>query len=121
MATEFNRAVARFIATCAYVTAVHDLVTKWRLELVGGYILDLYFNETLGKYGYTLVQAHTRVMGWDNAPHHPGLANFPHHVHRPDGQIERIFSISRGMWDKLPICPTCLPQSIERIRLNPQR
>jgi hypothetical protein len=88
MAAEFNRAVARFIATCAYVTAVHDLITKWRLELVGGYILDLYFNETLGKYGYTMVQARTRVLGWDNAPHHPGLANFPHHVHRPDGQIE---------------------------------
>ncbi|MGA9349152.1 MAG: DUF6516 family protein [Anaerolineae bacterium] len=88
MAAEFNRAVAHFIATCAYVTAVHDLVTKWRLELVGRYILDLYFNETLGKYGYTMVQARTRVLGWDNAPHHPGLANFPHHVHRPDGQIE---------------------------------
>jgi hypothetical protein len=88
MATGFDRAVARFIASCARVTAVRDLVTKWRLELVGGYILDLYFNETLGKYGYTLVQAGTRVLGWDNAPHHPGLANFPHHVHRPDGRIE---------------------------------
>ncbi len=88
MATEFNRAVVRFIATCAYVTAVHDLITKWRLELAGGYILDLYFNDTLGKYGYTLVQARRRVLGWDNALHHPGLANFPHHVHRPDGQIE---------------------------------
>ena len=88
MAAEFNRAVAQLIAACAYVTAVHDLVTKWRLELVGGYILDLYFNETLGKYGYTLVRASRRVLGWDNARHHPGLANFPHHVHRPNGQIE---------------------------------
>jgi len=35
MAAEFDLAVARFIATCAYVTAVHDLITKWRLELVG--------------------------------------------------------------------------------------
>jgi len=63
MAAEFNRAIARFIATCAYVTAVHDLITKWRLELVGGYILDLYFNETLGKYGYTLVQAGQAHIG----------------------------------------------------------
>jgi len=34
------------------------------------------------------VQARRRVLGWDNALHHPGLANFPHHVHPPDGQIE---------------------------------
>lgn len=88
MAAEFNRAVAQFIAACAYVTAVHDLITKWRLELVGGYVLDLYFNEALGKYSYALVQGGQRVLGWDNARHHPDLANFPHHVHRPGGQIE---------------------------------
>ncbi len=29
-----------------------------------------------------------------------------------------IFSISRGMWDKLAIYPTCLPQNIERILLD---
>ena len=88
MAAGFDRALANFIASCAYVTAIHDLSTKWRIELVGGGILDLYFNETLGKYSYTLVQAGTRVLGWDNAPHHPGLANSPHHVHRWAGQIE---------------------------------
>jgi hypothetical protein len=88
MAAAFHRALTHFITACAYVTAVHDLVTKWRIELTGGYFLDVYFNETLGKYGYTLVKAGTRVLGWDNAPHHPGLPNFPHHVHRPDGRIE---------------------------------
>ncbi len=88
MATAFDRAVARFVAKCSHVTTVHDLVTKWRLELTGGYILDLYFNETLGKYSYTLIRAGTRILGWDNAPHHPGLPNFPHHVHRPSGQVE---------------------------------
>ncbi len=88
MAAAFDRAVARFVAKCAHVTAVHDLVTKWRLELTGGYILDLYFNETLGKYSYTLIRSGTRILGWDNAPHHPGLPNFPHHVHLPAGQVE---------------------------------
>jgi len=78
MAATFHHALAHFIATCAYVMAVRDLITKWRLELAGGYILDLYFNETLSKYSYTLIQAGTRVLGWDNAPHYPGLANFPH-------------------------------------------
>ena len=47
MASPFEYAVAEFITQCRYVVGVHDLVTKWRLELQGGYILDLYFNETL--------------------------------------------------------------------------
>ncbi len=88
MAVAFDRALASFVASCAHVTAVHDLVTKWRLELQGGYLLDLYFNEALGKYSYALVRAGARVLGWDNAPHHPGLSSFPHHVHRPDGEVE---------------------------------
>ena len=52
-----------------------------------GYLLDIYFNETLGKYGYTVVKGGQRVLGWDNAPHHPGLDNYPHHVHSTDGSI----------------------------------
>lgn len=27
-------------------------------------------------------------MGWDNARHHSGLENFPHHAHLPDGRVE---------------------------------
>jgi hypothetical protein len=88
MAAPFDDALAHFINTCSCVVAAHDLVTKWRIELTKGYLLDLYFNEALGKYSYTLVQAEVRVLGWDNAPHHPGTLNFPHHVHRPGGQIE---------------------------------
>ena len=88
MATGFDRAVARFIASCTCVTAVRDLVTKWRLELSHGHVLDLYYNESLGKYGYTLVATDARVLGWDNAPHHPELDGFPHHVHRPGDRVE---------------------------------
>ena len=88
MAARLDRALDRFIARCTYVKAVQNLATKWRLELTHGYVLDVYYNETLGKYGYTLVSAGVRLLGWDNAPHHPELANFPHHVHQPDGRIE---------------------------------
>jgi hypothetical protein len=66
---------------------VHDLVTKQRVVLEGGYTFDLYFNETLGKYSYTLVHGSRRILGWDNASHHPGLVNFPHHFHRQDSTI----------------------------------
>lgn len=88
MATGFDQAVAQFIAQCRYVTSVQDLVTKWRLELGRDYVLDLYFNPDLLKYSYSLIRRGERILGWDNARHYPGLANYPHHMHLPDGAIE---------------------------------
>jgi hypothetical protein len=88
MATDFEEAVERFVAACPYVVALHDLVTKVRLEMTSDYVMDLYHNDTLAKYSYTLVKAEARLLGWDNARHHPQIANFPHHVHRIDGSIE---------------------------------
>lgn len=88
MAITFDQAFARFISECPYVVAVRDLITKWRIELTGGYLLDIYYNDTVGKYSYTLVKGDQRIMGWDNAPHHPGISNFPHHVHHIDGSVE---------------------------------
>ena len=52
MASTFEDAFARFIATTSSIVAIHDLVAKWRVELAGEYVLDLYFNEMLGKYSY---------------------------------------------------------------------
>ena len=87
MADRLARVVARFVALCPYARSVHDLVTKQRVVLTGGYAFDLYFNETLGKYSYTLTQGSDRLIGWDNAAHHPGLENSPHHFHREDGTV----------------------------------
>jgi hypothetical protein len=87
MALPLRRAISRFIEQSDYIVAVHDLITKWRLELSAGYILDCYFNETVGKYSYTLIKDNKRVMGWDNAAHHPQLPHFPHHFHTPDQKI----------------------------------
>ena len=87
MAGQLGRAVARLVKRCPYAKAVHDLVTKQRVVLESGYLLDLYFNETLQKYSYTLVKGNRRVLGWDNAPHHPNLNGFPHHFHAGDGTV----------------------------------
>jgi len=38
-----------------------------------------------GKYSYTLSQGESRVLAWDNAPHHPNQLNVPHRFHGPDG------------------------------------
>lgn len=62
--------------------------TKVRAYLVGGYILDIYYNQTLGKYGYTLIKEDRRVIGWDNAPHHIKVETYPHHFYDIDGSIK---------------------------------
>jgi hypothetical protein len=88
VASNIVDAISRFLANCPYVVSLQDLATKTRIELEKGYFLDLYYNETLGKYAYTLILQNRRVVGWDNAPHHPTLANFPHHFHAEDGEVQ---------------------------------
>ena len=50
-------------------------------------MLDLYFNETLGKYSRTLLRGGKRILGWDNAPHRPRLKSSPHQFHHKDGTV----------------------------------
>lgn len=88
MVGQLARAVSHILTVCPYVIAVHDFATKVRLELTDGYLLDLYFNPTLGKYTYALIYRDRKIYGWDNAPHHPGLATHPHHFHDEDGNIQ---------------------------------
>jgi len=87
MAATLEGALNHFIANCPLVVSVHHLMTKWRIQLKGGYAPDFYFNATSGKYSYTLSQNDNRVLGWDNAPHHPNQPNYPHHFHDTDGNI----------------------------------
>lgn len=87
MAATIEAALNRFVATCALAVSVHDLLTKWRVQLKGGFVLDIYFNEGNGKYSYTLSQGERRILGWDNAPHHSNLSSFPHHFHNADGTV----------------------------------
>ncbi len=51
-----------------------------RLEL-----RDYLFADGTRKYTYQWMEADgTLRRRWDNAPHWPGVATFPHHVHLPD-------------------------------------
>jgi Family of unknown function (DUF6516) len=88
VADQLTEAFERFLTLCPHVVSSHDLVTKIRLELGRGYVFDLYFREATGQYSYTLLRYDQRLLGWDNASHHPGLDNHPHHFHRPDGSVE---------------------------------
>lgn len=46
MAIPFDQALADFINRSTYVIIAQELATKWRLELVGGYLLDFDENDT---------------------------------------------------------------------------
>jgi hypothetical protein len=88
VADPLTDALSVLIAHCPYIRSTRDLVTKIRVELERGYALELYFREATGQYSYTLLQGNRRVLGWDNARHHPELPNAPHHFHREDGEAE---------------------------------
>jgi hypothetical protein len=88
MASNLVNAVRILIAECPYVVTVEDLLTKTRVELEQGYLLDLFYNDTLGKYAYALILQNRRVVGWDNAPHHGHLPTAPHHFHAADGTVQ---------------------------------
>lgn len=45
-------------------------------------IEEHYSQDMLGRYAYYLLDPQSRlIVGWDNAPHHTSLPNFPHHKH----------------------------------------
>ena len=54
------------------------------------YKLDVKFIRTEKEllYSYQFYEQQALVR-WDNEPHYPGLENYPHHFHHPDGKVER--------------------------------
>ena len=76
-----------FLRECDSAETAQNLRTKIRIVFKGNYFMDMYYNRTLGKYTYTLIKENRRIVGWDNAPHHKHLENFPHHFHTRDGKL----------------------------------
>jgi len=79
--------VPLFERECVHVISSERLPTKVRFTLKGGYKFDLFYRSKTGGYSYTLFKGEHRVIGWDNAPHHKGLDNFPHHFHSAEGKV----------------------------------
>lgn len=59
---------------------------KADVELADGsrlHINEVYVRGELRKYAYyRLTPTGEIIQGWDNAPHHPEIASFPHHLHQ---------------------------------------
>ncbi|MBE8540557.1 toxin-antitoxin system TumE family protein [Geoglobus acetivorans] len=86
--TEILKEVAKKLLDYDIVLKVEFFGTKVRAYLVRGYIFDVYHNQTLGKYSYTLIKEDRRIAGWDNAPHHVSVETYPDHFHDVDGKIK---------------------------------
>jgi len=69
--------IAKKLLDYDVVVRVEFLGTKVRAYLVEKYVLDVYYNQTLGKYSYTLIKDNRRVIGWDNASHHVKVETKP--------------------------------------------
>lgn len=105
MASKLAHAVSILVTECPHVVAVQDLLTKTRVELNQGYLLDLFYNDTLGKYAYALILNNQRVLGWDNAPHHDHLPTAPHHFHAEDGSVQTSTLVGDPEQDIFQIIP----------------
>jgi hypothetical protein len=58
------------------------LMYKIRCDLPKGCFFQIRLRLKAGETAYSYQLFTTKpVLRWDNAPHHPSLANFPHHFH----------------------------------------
>ena len=97
--------VSRYEITKERATSIDGYI-RIRITLVNGDYLEVseYFERTLSEiktvdYRYQWMDASTNLYcRWDNAPHHPELDNFPHHIHQnsEDNVISgKVLSISQ--------------------------
>lgn len=82
---------------------------KVRAEVSGELALQIWLNHNPRhtRYAYQLLQHDQTLMRWDNAPHHPEVAeNFPHHIHDAQGRL----AISSLLGDPLVDLPVVLAE-----------
>lgn len=65
-------------------------MTRGRLLFINGHVLEFMEYVIVGrpkpKYRYQLADKNgTLIFRYDNAPHHPEIATYPHHKHTPEG------------------------------------
>lgn len=73
-----------------------QFVVRVRMSIINGWNLQvhLYHNRGHYDYAYHVFENKLTIMRWDNKEDCPGLDNFPHHFHAPDGSI--VASILSG-------------------------
>lgn len=82
------RRLAENLANYKVINRIEFLGTKVRAYMPEEYTLDIFYNETTGKYSYTVFKRGKRILGWDNAKHHINIQTYPHHYHSKNGKIK---------------------------------
>ena len=62
-------------------------ILKVRCRVGAHFVFQVWINHSANhaRYSYQLASRET-ILRWDNAPHFPGLHNFPHHLHDAKGK-----------------------------------
>ena len=81
--------------------------TEIEASLINNYRFNFfeYYSSTSGvlKYRYQLLNEVSKiVVRWDNAPHHPEISTFPHHIHILNSVSESPKINIRSVLDQLP-------------------
>jgi hypothetical protein len=79
------------VAVSQYEHRLCDTVEQFKaiVQLVDGtrlHISEVWVGGELRKYAYFQVTPDGQIIrGWDNAPHHPEVDTYPHHLHMSKG------------------------------------
>lgn len=90
MLSQLQSRPALILGVVKYEHRLKESVEQFKaiVELVDGSYLrinEVWLNGELAKYAYYWLTPTDNVLqGWDNAPHHPKINTFPHHMHKED-------------------------------------
>lgn len=81
--------LVRRIISVEFDGVADTYVLKIRALLTNGWILQIWEHKTpeLRRYAYHVYENSKTVVRWDNAPHHPQVRTFPHHMHKQTGVL----------------------------------
>lgn len=86
--TDIIASVERFEHRSSFVIEQYKAVAR----LIDGttlHINEVWHSNQLKKYAYYWISpTGTVLQGWDNAPHHPSIATYPHHTHIESDVLE---------------------------------
>ena len=105
--------VAEKLLQSPLIIGVEFVGTKLRARLSGALYLDIYYNASMGKYSYFIVKFGTRIIGWDNAPHHAEVSTYPHHFYDENDRI-RPSGMKGSPLEDLPEVLTYLAKYLQK-------
>lgn len=89
MPLDFDRIRSQYEDIVADIKTVGTgTARKTRVMFKDGSYLDIWFSDS-GRYSFNWERRHIdkKVFRFDNAPHHPTVKTFPHHLHKGSEEV----------------------------------